>query len=356
MFIDHDQLRRLAGLTNRLDSVLAETGLGRIQKVLDQTSFARTRAITERLRPMAAIHEATRSISPFGGVARTLGVLNAVGATTSLVQFKQLDLLGRFKQLDQLSQFKRLDQFRVARTADALRLGSAFEAIRRVDTVPWLGILAEAERLANATILDPQDVDFALDVWGRFDAAVQRDGTGTSNDGPGISIRLPQLSMSDWIGIFSVLLTVLIFFYQEKESDEGEARQAAEIREVSKEVADLTKIVRKRDADIARIAKVLEQLAANPPLESTSQYVARDRVSVVREARASGGVVAVVHPNQLAECVSTDGKWMKIRFRDWAHDEVVEGWVMKKHWMRVPLRPSHAPQPDRSLSSAQSSD
>ncbi|WP_123645928.1 hypothetical protein [Lysobacter enzymogenes] len=293
--------------------------------MLNETSVGRAAEIMRRLHPAVGAHDAIRSTFPLKGTFRTLDLFNTVGATAAL------------------GQIKRFDQFKIGRTVEALRLGSAFDALRRASSVmPRLGILAEAERLAKITTLDSLEIDSALQAWATFDAVVEHRETNSPGDEIGESFRLPQLSWSDWLGIFSILLTVLIYFKQEKGADEAEARQIAEVRKVGQEVAELARDVRARDEDMARIAALLEELSASRPVGGTSQYVARDRVSIVREARASGKTVALVYPNQLADCVLSDGKWMKIRFRDWVNNKVINGWVMKKHWVRVPIDSSNA--------------
>ena len=133
----------------------------------------------------------------------------------------------------------------------------------------------------------------------------------------------------DFWTAFSILLAILMFIYQARDSAQMEGRLVSEIQLSKDEVQNGTQL----------IGQLLQTLieSRQPSEEGKIQFVVRSRVATIRiSPRAGSTAIAEIFPNQVVTLVDVDGKWIEVQYFDWLNQEVRTGWVLKKYLVRVP--------------------
>jgi len=143
--------------------------------------------------------------------------------------------------------------------------------------------------------------------------------------------KIPHIDF--WTG-FSILLAILMFIYQTRDSAQTEDRLVSEIKlsrdEASKSAALLGQLLQ---------ALIEEHQTFD---EGQTKFVVRTRVATIRKEPEHGAaVIAEVFPNQVVTMLDEDGKWIKVEYFDWINQENRSGWVLKKYLVRVPNSPQH---------------
>jgi uncharacterized protein YgiM (DUF1202 family) len=135
---------------------------------------------------------------------------------------------------------------------------------------------------------------------------------------------------SDALTLLSLLLTLLIFFYQEysgqldkAKTETFQAETTSALQTQARQIQHLTVL----------IEKALKQ-AANTPEE---RFVVRERVAIVRTKPQHGASMeGKLLPNEVVRCIDEDGKWIEVQYYHWIQKEYRTGWVLKKYLDRVP--------------------
>lgn len=133
---------------------------------------------------------------------------------------------------------------------------------------------------------------------------------------------------------FSILLAILMFVYQYRDSAQMESRLISEIRLSRDEATNGTQL----------IEQLLQALieSRQPNEEGETQFVVRSRVATIRTSpRAGATTIAEIFPNQVVTLLEEDGKWIEVSYFDWLKQEVRTGWVLKKYLVRVPTGRSY---------------
>jgi len=139
----------------------------------------------------------------------------------------------------------------------------------------------------------------------------------------------------DFWTAFSILLAILMFIYQCRDSAQTESRLASEIQLSREEAKDGAQL----------IEQLLQTLieSKQPNEEGETQFVVRSRVATIRTfPRAGSSAIAEIFPNQVVTLLGEDGKWIEVQYFDWLKQEIQTGWVLKKYLVRVPSRKSHS--------------
>lgn len=141
-----------------------------------------------------------------------------------------------------------------------------------------------------------------------------------------LKFKIPPVDF--WTG-FSILLAILMFIYQVRDSAQMEDRLDSEIRLSRDEANKGTQL-------IEQLLKTLIE-SKQPNEEGETQFVVRSRVATIRTLpRAGSTAIAEIFPNQVVTLLDEDGKWIEISYFDWLKQEVRTGWVLKKYLVRVP--------------------
>lgn len=134
----------------------------------------------------------------------------------------------------------------------------------------------------------------------------------------------------DFWTAFSILLAILMFVYQDRDSAQMESRLVSEIQLSRDDVKNGTQL----------IGQLLQALieSRQPHEEGKTQFVVRSRVATIRISPRSGSTaVAEIFPNQVVTLLDDDGKWIEVEYFDWLKQETRTGWVLKKYLVRVPI-------------------
>jgi hypothetical protein len=145
-----------------------------------------------------------------------------------------------------------------------------------------------------------------------------------------LQIKIPPIDF--WTG-FSILLAILMFFYQKYDSNQTEVRLESEIK--------LSRAKAEKSAEL--IGQLLQTLieTKQPQEEINSRFVVHSRVAKIRKSSISGAtVIAELFPNQVVTMLEEEGKWIKVEYFDWINQELRNGWVQKKYLKRVPRNTS----------------
>lgn len=198
-----------------------------------------------------------------------------------------------------------------------------------------LPIIDSAAAAAIAAVWGREGVEKQLKSFG-VEYQQMLDGIASPQEpGQGASkIRVPPVDF--WTGV-SILLAILMFIYQLRDSAQMEDRLTSEIRLSRDAAKDESQI-------IEQLLKAL--IESKQPNESGEiQFVVRSRVATVRTSPSAGtAVVAKIFPNQVVTLLDENGKWIEVSYFDWLNQEVRTGWVLKKYLVRVPtgrLDPQH---------------
>jgi len=133
----------------------------------------------------------------------------------------------------------------------------------------------------------------------------------------------------DFWTAFSILLAILMFVYQYRDSAQMENRLISEIQISRGEVQNGTHI-------IEQLLQILIE-SRQPNEEGETQFVVRSRVTKIRTAPHAGSTtIAEIFPNQVVTLLDTDGKWIEVSYFDWLKQEMRTGWALKKYLVRVP--------------------
>ncbi len=133
----------------------------------------------------------------------------------------------------------------------------------------------------------------------------------------------------DFWTAFGILLAILMFIYQVRDSAQMESHLVSEIQLSRDEAKNGTRL-------IEQLLKALIE-SRQPNEEGETQFVVRSRVATIRNSpRAGSTAIAEIFPNQVVTLLDEDGKWIEVSYFDWLKQEVRTGWVLKKYLVRVP--------------------
>jgi len=209
----------------------------------------------------------------------------------------------------------------------------AIKAARAMSTQPnWakqfqLPVIDSASASAIAAIWGQEGVERQLKSFG-VDYHQLFDDIETAQEQSQSSQRFKIPPVDFWTA-FSILMAILMFVYQDRDSAQMESRLVSEIQLSRDEAKNSTQLIQ-------QLLKVLIE-SRQPNEEGGTQFVVRSRVAIIRNSpRAGATAIAEIFPNQVITLLDEDGKWIEISYFDWLKQEVRTGWVLKKYLVRVP--------------------
>lgn len=135
---------------------------------------------------------------------------------------------------------------------------------------------------------------------------------------------------ADAVALFSLLLTLLIFFYQEVSSQQDKAKTEAFQTEA-------TKTQQVQAQQIQSLTVLIERALIQAAKVQEERFVVRERIAAVRSEPEHGAfVLGKLLPNEVVRAIDKDGKWIEVEYYHWLHEEYRTGWVLKKYLDRVP--------------------
>jgi len=135
---------------------------------------------------------------------------------------------------------------------------------------------------------------------------------------------------SDALTILSLLLTLLIFIYQESSSLQNKSK-------VEEFQAQSAQIIEIQANQIRSLTILLDRALVAAARAHDERFVVRERTATVRSKPEHGaGVEGKLLPNEVVKALDKKGKWIEIEYYHWLHEEYRTGWVLKKYLERVP--------------------
>jgi hypothetical protein len=125
------------------------------------------------------------------------------------------------------------------------------------------------------------------------------------------------------LSIISIWMTAQIFFYQQNESA---TQQEKNDEQAAKQIRQLNSLNR-------LLERALEQAAGT----QERHFVVRARPAAVRSEPDHGATVTgKLLPNEVVRAIDRSGRWVKVEYYHWLHQEYQTGWVLKHYLERVP--------------------
>jgi hypothetical protein len=148
--------------------------------------------------------------------------------------------------------------------------------------------------------------------------------------------RQGGLSFGDIVAVLSILLTLLIWDAQNRDSEEMETKLRADNRELAAKVQQAEERTAHRIEQWTRLA---EAVLARAQASHEVQFVVRSRGAQIKSRKGGRAIVAEALPGQVVTLIAEDDKWIEISYFDFATGERHSGWALKKYFVRA-TRPS----------------
>ena len=130
--------------------------------------------------------------------------------------------------------------------------------------------------------------------------------------------------------ILSLILTLIIFWYQEQSNSQQQAKNEAFQQDTSKRLIA-------QSQQIQALTLLLQQALVQAAQTQEENFVVRERIALVRSKPEHGsGVEGKLMPREVVRLIDQKGKWIEVEYYHWLHQEHRTGWVLKKYLERVP--------------------
>lgn len=130
--------------------------------------------------------------------------------------------------------------------------------------------------------------------------------------------------------ILSLILTLMIFWYQEQSNSAQQAKNEASQQ-------DTTKRLIAQSQQIQTLTLLLQQALVQAAQAPEKHFVVRERIASVRSKPEHGSAVeGKLMPREVVRLIDQKGKWIEVEYYHWLHQEHRTGWVLKKYLERVP--------------------
>lgn len=171
----------------------------------------------------------------------------------------------------------------------------------------------ELQRSAEAAIdwaTAEQQVERVQDILAQAPAHAALDSAGSPR----------QLTAYEWVTMWVAVASVLLALAQvmlQIQADRKDAQESVEERTFRES-----------------LLSALQSLQEQAPREQIL-YVVGPRNTYVKSTIRGGVRIGQVHPNQLVVVTDKEGRWVKVRFRDYIEEREIEGWILKHYLIRI---------------------
>ncbi|MBJ7575668.1 SH3 domain-containing protein [Luteimonas sp. MC1828] len=139
------------------------------------------------------------------------------------------------------------------------------------------------------------------------------------------------LTWEQWLALASAVMTILMFWYQLRDSEAMEKRLSDATAAGGSQIAALIEAnARVTDARLVELTAAIEELKPGRHGPPASQYAVIVDVLRVR-AKPEGAQIALAHANQIVTVTDQRGRWLRVRYYDYQDARLVEGWCRKHH-------------------------
>lgn len=143
-----------------------------------------------------------------------------------------------------------------------------------------------------------------------------------------------SVSLDTFLAIFSILLAIAMYQWQQEDSAATEARSRAEHQAISAQIAAADERAAER---VEKLARAFESVVAQMQAVAIDQprFVVRSRGALIRKCKGGSAVVAEAVPGQVVTLIAQEGKWIEVSYFDFATGKQRAGWALKKYFIRV---------------------
>jgi len=286
----------------------------RMRKMLDPLADIRKGLLADSATQQI-IKELSERATGRGALAQALAL-----AEESRAQNKQLfENLGVNSHVQNyLKDFERINK-QWAVPSEVLGIVGSFKAIQEqlgrvtLPTIDW-GSAGALARVLGREGIEEQLALLGIGADGVMPspAEVPKKGILSYRPSEGITLFLVNL-----------LITFLIFHYQEnlrlQDKAENEIFQAQTAQQIQ------------------RLTNLIEQNLAQITQKSEDRFVVRDRIATVRSKPEHGAAIeGKLFPNEVVLSIDRKGRWVEVEYYHWLQEEYRTGWVLKHYLERVP--------------------
>lgn len=247
------------------------------------------------------------------------------------------DLTKPFNEIQEQAQLATNALAGIADSADwARKLGVQMIDAASISAVASTWAMEDAlrslEDVAGINRTTIQHLATALDL--EFYVDEQRaDGDETSAGYPTIANHGRfQLPLGTVLAIISIILTLIIREEQIQISEQTEARLHDQTHAQTEQLRDDHELFEQK---IDYLSRLVEQLVEEFTLIPGVQFVALSRGAMVKVEKRSSAVIGEVLPGQVVDLTAHEGKWIGVRYFDFAAQEQRTGWTLKKYFVRI---------------------
>jgi hypothetical protein len=227
----------------------------------------------------------------------------------------------------------------MARLVDDMR--APYESVRQL-LLPHHAQIGEVIKRFSANSVAEWLSDYALDQVPTVDfsseeldeqlvelSAVLADVRAAEAEGKG------GLTWEQWLAIASVIMTILMFWYQLRDSEAMEKRISDATAAGDSRIEGLVEAhARATDTRLAELTTAIKELEPDRHGPPASQYAVIVDILRVR-AKPEGAEIARAHANQIVTVTGERGRWLRVRYYDYQDAHLIEGWCRKHHLQLV---------------------
>ena len=143
-----------------------------------------------------------------------------------------------------------------------------------------------------------------------------------------------SVSLDTLLAIFSILLAIAMYQWQQEDSAATEARLRADHQALSAQIAAADERAAER---VEKLARAFESVIAQMRAESSEppRFVVRSRGAIIRKGKGGSAMVAEAVPGQVVTLIAQEGKWIEVSYFDFATGKQRAGWALKKYFVHV---------------------
>lgn len=324
--------------------------LGSVYKAWQDSERAQMARMRKMFEPMADIRKSLLGISTTQHLIKELTESSSI---RSYIKEITEQSIGTGSIANMLAQQAKDSRDRAQSLLDGIGMGDSiqsylkgFEHINKAWKVPneVLGIMGSFKEIQNQLGLGT----FALPTidWGSAATLAKAMGAvgiheqlallGIESDGSMRTLAdLPEKGIlskkqADAITLISFLLIFVVFFYQEYNNAQQQAKtDAFQIQSAA--------VLQEQAQQIQSLRTLIENALVQAAQKPQERFVVRERPTSVRSSPDHGArIEGKLMPSEVVQVIDKDGKWAEVEYYHWLHEEYRTGWVMKKYLERVP--------------------
>ncbi|SDQ98885.1 hypothetical protein SAMN05428982_2767 [Pseudoxanthomonas sp. CF385] len=135
-----------------------------------------------------------------------------------------------------------------------------------------------------------------------------------------------RLTWEQWLALATTIMTILMFWYQLRDSKAMEERLSRAITTGNSQIETrIETYSQTTEAKLAELTAAIEDLKPSSHAPPSSQYAVIVDVLRIRK-KPEGEEIARAYANQIVTVTGKKGRWLRVRYYDFQDARLVEGW------------------------------